>query len=808
MHSTNQSKAKGGLFVSLMISSQHKLLPVSRIMTVQYATAEFITPSLIEPQKAEKLTREPSSAGIVEEINSKIEFGMRKSIIIDALNDRTETNSIIIESMNERIENDLHSKKLAKSQSLNVKKKKDQLPPLPIEIVRSTSESNRFLNEKKFHINEWINSSKIPKPPSFFNTGLVDEPLTISEDIVTTIKNTTEKSTLSPYIESPASDNELKPLPEPFESKLIVQVSAPIPFSPANSDIMSPFTYNRFLNSVISNAANSSMTETVHQNTRIKNISPVKSQETIVVHDSDNQIKFQQYPTEMQQTPSPIETVTQPSPSRTPSVLINSTPVSPIKYLMQSADPKPIVINAVPARLQMTKENRPKSETDTYQKKQINSLNNFADENQSLRNSVSISNLSPNRPRTSTPDSKRKTVYKQPFNDESDSMSEDSFNESDQETNFGRDSVYTVTAPAIQYDALPIPTFATINRSKNSTSKYKLDVHRKAAATSNDPDVQFEVAKLCIETVCDDAHEQHQVLQEGFNLLKLLSQSGYTEAQFYLGNAYKDDQKYDRAFGQYSLAAKKLHPGACYYTAIGYETGLGTRKNLKSALTLFKKASAKGYKPAMLKMGMAYLHGELTLKPKIQEAIKWFKRAAAVADIENPESLFQLHLIYEKGRGKIAADPVYAKSVLMEAANLKYPPALCKVGQCLLIGRLGFQVDVNESVRFLQESANRGNAEAVFSLSEFYLNGCEDAGIQVDQIRAFEMVKVSAEMGFPRAQYALGCFYQQGIGLPYVMTKEADAWFLVAAHNNDKRAMEKLGKKASKLQDEDKCSLM
>ena len=65
-----------------------------------------------------------------------------------------------------------------------------------IEKVRSVSESNRFLNEKKFHINEWINSSKIPKPPSFFNTGLVDEPLTISEDIVTTIKNTTEKLTL------------------------------------------------------------------------------------------------------------------------------------------------------------------------------------------------------------------------------------------------------------------------------------------------------------------------------------------------------------------------------------------------------------------------------------------------------------------------------------------------------------------------------------------------------------------------------------------------------------------------------------
>lgn len=68
-------------------------------------------------------------------------------------------------------------------------------------------------------------------------------------------------------------------------------------------------------------------------------------------------------------------------------------------------------------------------------------------------------------------------------------------------------------------------------------------------------------------------------------------------------------------------------------------------------------------------------------KKKIPEAIKWFKRAAAVADGETPESLYQLHLIYANGRkeDKILVDQGYSRSVLMEAAQLKYPPALFKV---------------------------------------------------------------------------------------------------------------------------------
>ncbi len=102
-------------------------------------------------------------------------------------------------------------------------------------------------------------------------------------------------------------------------------------------------------------------------------------------------------------------------------------------------------------------------------------------------------------------------------------------------------------------------------------------------------------------------------------------------------------------------------------------------------------------------------------KPKVQEAIKWFKRAAAVADAENPESLYQLHPIYEKGKkeDKVLIDLGYSRSVLMEAAQLKYPLALFKVGQSLQRGVAGFTKDDREAFNFFNEAATRGNAEAM-----------------------------------------------------------------------------------------------
>lgn len=196
-------------------------------------------------------------------------------------------------------------------------------------------------------------------------------------------------------------------------------------------------------------------------------------------------------------------------------------------------------------------------------------------------------------------------------------------------------------------------------------------------------------------------------------------------------------------------------------------------------------------------------------KRKIQEAIKWFKRAAAVADAENPESLYQLHLIYEKGKKEdnVLIDIGYSRSVLMEAAQLKYPLALFKVGQCLQRGDAGFTRDIREAFNFFNEAASRGNAEAMFELSGFYLTGNAELTIKADTAEAFRRAKASADLGYAKAMYGVGVYCEQGIGLAEADREGSLDWFFRAASAGDKKAIEKLkraGRSVPKSKDKKK----
>lgn len=65
-----------------------------------------------------------------------------------------------------------------------------------------------------------------------------------------------------------------------------------------------------------------------------------------------------------------------------------------------------------------------------------------------------------------------------------------------------------------------------------------------------------------------------------------------------------------------------------------------------------------------------------------------------VADVDCPEPLYELSLIYEVGIYPVViSDPDHAFSLLKEAADLKYPPALYKLGYCYEYGYLGVQIE-------------------------------------------------------------------------------------------------------------------
>ncbi len=96
-----------------------------------------------------------------------------------------------------------------------------------------------------------------------------------------------------------------------------------------------------------------------------------------------------------------------------------------------------------------------------------------------------------------------------------------------------------------------------------------------------------------------------EVLNQHAYYLRLVREAAYKgniEAQYELGLNYEDQNYFipnpmynvKKRFYWYTKAASANHPEACNNLASLYEKGEGTKKNLKKALCLYKKAYELG----------------------------------------------------------------------------------------------------------------------------------------------------------------------------------------------------------------------
>ncbi|KAJ3277724.1 hypothetical protein HK104_003033 [Borealophlyctis nickersoniae] len=359
----------------------------------------------------------------------------------------------------------------------------------------------------------------------------------------------------------------------------------------------------------------------------------------------------------------------------------------------------------------------------------------------------------------------------------------------------------------------PRPTFSAMTAPEPARSEIKTDgarslgfeqtmaLYRANAKKTNDPKIMFEFARFCIEDSAKAADQKTRdaMVDEGFALLKKLASGGHVDAIFLLGKSYYDDKKYDLAYPQFLLAAKRSHPPACHMVAKCAEHGQGTKKNNRIAVEFYTKAATAGHSPAMYRLGMAELTGELGLKRDPKKAVMWLKRGAAVADKRNPESLYQLSKIYEVGVPPlIVKDEGYARDVLEEAARLGHGPAQYKLGVCFEHGnKLGCQQDMRQAICWYTESARNGDRNAQFALAGWYLSGCPDA-LDRDPSQAFFWTQIAAEKKLPKAQYAMGYFLETGTACEKNL-EVAFKWYRRAARQGDPKAIKR-------MEDEEKMS--
>lgn len=190
------------------------------------------------------------------------------------------------------------------------------------------------------------------------------------------------------------------------------------------------------------------------------------------------------------------------------------------------------------------------------------------------------------------------------------------------------------------------------------------ELERLKEATTRNPDdhkSQMVLAKKMVEAASVLVDERadprtrnksrERYILDAHKIVKKLSNNGYSEATFYLADAYSRgslglESDTREAFKLYQSAAKAGHAQAAYRVAvcceIGHEEGGGTSRDAVKAMQWYKRAATLGDTPAMYKMGIISLKGLLGQPKNPKEAVVWLKRAADHADEENPHALHEL----------------------------------------------------------------------------------------------------------------------------------------------------------------------
>ena len=292
------------------------------------------------------------------------------------------------------------------------------------------------------------------------------------------------------------------------------------------------------------------------------------------------------------------------------------------------------------------------------------------------------------------------------------------------------------------------------------------------------------------------AKNRDRYLADACKRVKRLASSGYSEAQFYLADAYGQgslnlDVDTKEAFNLYLAAAKQGHGQAAYRTAvcceIGAEDGGGTRRDYPKAVQWYRRAATLSDSAAMYKLGIILLKGLLGQQRNIGEAVTWLKRAADRADHENPHSLHELAMLYESNnvnpeiRNKVVADDQYALELFQKAARLGHKFSQFRLGQAYEYGNLGLDIDHRASISWYTKAAAQGEHQAELALSGWYLTGAEGI-LEHSDAEAYLWARKAAKSEPPlaKAMFAMGYFTETGIGCPASL-EEAKKWYGRAA---------------------------
>ncbi|KAG2377521.1 hypothetical protein C9374_009037 [Naegleria lovaniensis] len=182
-----------------------------------------------------------------------------------------------------------------------------------------------------------------------------------------------------------------------------------------------------------------------------------------------------------------------------------------------------------------------------------------------------------------------------------------------------------------------------------------------------------------------------------------------------------------------------------------YEMGKGTPMNLFSAAYYYQKSANLGNIEADYALGRLALHHGQT---PAQTGLEHLKKAALNNHVM---ALYELGTVYEQGLLDVkAADPEQALQYFEMAASKENVLAQCKLGFIYDMGTCGVEKSAEKAIQWYSKAAHHGDMK---NLGLVYLYG---RGVPVDLERAMNYLKLSAEKGNADAAFTMGTLYVKG----------------------------------------------
>lgn len=233
-----------------------------------------------------------------------------------------------------------------------------------------------------------------------------------------------------------------------------------------------------------------------------------------------------------------------------------------------------------------------------------------------------------------------------------------------------------------------------------------------------------------------------------FNVL-MADEKPNTEQVFELGRQAFEAKDYKLARRTFKPLAKKGDATAQLFMGIIYDRGLGVERDLRRALSWYEKSAEQGSIKLQYELGARYLYDK-EIRRDYNKIVYWWQKAA---DAGSAQAQYNLALMYMQGNG--------------------------------------VDVDRRKATALLKRAAAQKIREAQYALGLVYTLNQE--GVSSDYAQAYRLFKLSAEQGYPSAQYNLAALAESGEGTAVDMNA-AIKWYRKAAEQGHELAQERLVK--------------